>query len=58
MARYYFINEYGNIFTNSIVTKEDKDAADDGYLSIIDTVSNTEYYMNEWVDIKKWESEK
>ena len=49
--KYLFIFEDGNYSQSDELTKDELNAADDGYLDIIDTTEMTTYYQCKWTQV-------
>ena len=52
--KYIMIMEDGTIFKSDTITRDDKDACDNGILDVIDTDTMQQYYEDIWVDITVW----
>ena len=51
---YIFIMEDGDISKGKTVSQDDKNACDDGTLSVIDIENLTQYYQGEWHTLENW----
>ena len=52
--RYLFITEEGGCYQGDVVTDNDKLAADNGILTIIDATDMKDYYKGEWKELESW----
>lgn len=51
--RYLIITEDQKIFKKSKITEQDKEEANDGFITIINCVEMREFYMDKWIDIEE-----
>ena len=51
---YIMITEDGQTYQSNIVTEDDKNACDDGYLDVINTELMRKYYKGEWHALEVW----
>ena len=51
---YYLITDDGTVYCSGIIKDDEKEAVDNGYLSIIDSETGKEYYNGKWEEVKKW----
>ena len=51
---YIIITEDGQTYQSNIVTEDDKNACDDGYLDVINTELMRKYYKGEWHALEVW----
>lgn len=52
--RYIIIFEDGTVYKADKVTEEDKQACDNGIISVIDTENMKEYYDGQWLELNTW----
>lgn len=55
--KYIVIMEDGGVYKTNVITDDDKNACDDGILSVIDTDAMKTYYETEWHDLELWGEE-
>jgi hypothetical protein len=51
---FIFIMDDGEIYYGETVSDDDKVAAEDGILDIVDCETKSQYYNGEWNSFKKW----
>ena len=50
--KYTIVNEDSEIYVSEIITENDKEMCNEGYLSILDNETGREYYDGKWWEPK------
>ena len=54
--KYILTTEDGSNYTTDNISEDEKSACDDGYLSIINVVTMTEFIARKWHPMARWET--